>query len=100
MQGSEITTVVVRFTARDGQVEALRRMIAPAIPRLAELPGCRGGSLYYDIDEPRVFVLIEHWESAEAHRAYLRRLDEDGTMERMLTLLASPPDRRYLGAHG
>lgn len=90
------TTVVVKFFAKPGSEAELRTMIGPAIPRLADLEGCRGGSLYYDIDEPQVFVLIEHWDSVAQHKAYIDRVEADGTMARMKPLLEKPPERRYL----
>lgn len=95
----DLTTIVVRFTAHPDRVEDLRRAISPAIPRLSRLDGCAGGSLYYDMDEPNVFVIIEHWESPEAHKAYLAQIERDGTMDTLRALLAEPPKRRYLEAH-
>jgi len=90
------TTIIVHFYAKPGKVDELRDFIMPAIPRLRELRGCRGGSLYNDIDEPDLFVLVEHWDSAEDHKAYIDTIEEDGTMERMRPLLAREPERRYL----
>ena len=92
------TTVIVKFYAKEGKTEELRHFITPAIPSLSELDGCLGGSLYNDIDEPGVFVLVEHWESVEKHKAYVEQIEEDGTMDEMNPLLAKPPERRYLSA--
>ncbi len=94
------TTIVVQFHAAPGKTRELRHMIQSAMPRLADLPGCLGGSLHYDMGDPDTFVIIEHWESAQAHKDYVQRLEEDGTMDRMRPLLTSDPDRRYLGPEG
>jgi quinol monooxygenase YgiN len=96
MSDAPPTTIVVHFYAKPGHGAELRHFIMPAIPRLTELPGCRGGSLYHDIDTPDVCVLIEHWDSVEAHKAYIHKVETDGTMERMGPLLDRPPERRYL----
>lgn len=90
------TTVIVHFWAKPGFEKDLGTFIMPAIPRLTELSGCRGGSLYYDIDEPRLYVLVEHWESREAHQRYIAQIESDGTMDRMRPMLEKEPDRRYM----
>ena len=92
------TTVIVHFHAKPGKADALRQFILPAIPRLTELRGCRGGSLFNDLDDPLLFVLVEHWDSKEAHLAFIDQIESDGTMADMEPLLARPPARRYLGA--
>ena len=94
------TTVIVHFHAKADKVDELSKFILPAIPRLSGLPGCRGGSLYHDMDEPELFVLVEHWDSVERHQAYIEQIENDGTMERMRPLLAKAPERRYLKVPG
>ena len=96
MEQRATTTIIVNFHAKPERVRDLRALLADAIPRLSELPGCRGGSLHHDVDEPELFVLIEHWDTADQHRAYLDRIEQDGTMKRLMPLLARPPERRYL----
>ena len=93
----DVTTVVVHFHAKAGKGAELHALIGPAVPRLKDLDGCVGGSLYYDIDSPDLIVLIEHWESVEAHRAFIARIEADGTMDEINPLLESEPARRYLG---
>lgn len=90
------TTVIVNFYAKEGKEDELGRFITPAIPRLGELDGCLGGSLYHDMDEPNLFVLVEHWESVEKHKAYIEQIENDGTMDEMNPLLEKPPQRRYM----
>jgi len=51
-------TVVVHFRAASGKESALRGVLGGAVPRLGDLDGCKGGSLYNDIDEPDLFVLV------------------------------------------
>ena len=90
------TTVIVHFHAKQGKEDELRKFMMPAIPRLSELKGCEGGSLFHDIDEPGLYVLVEHWESVDAHKAYIEQIESDGTMDDMMPLLDRPPERRYL----
>ena len=90
------TTVIVHFRAREGKRQQLRNVLTPAIPRLTELDGCLGGSLYNEIGQPDLFVLIEHWESKQAHQRYISLIEGDGTMQRLSPLLAGPPTRKYL----
>ncbi len=93
---SQTTTVVVSFFAKPGFETDLWSMIVPAVAHLSDLVGCRGGSLYHDVDEPGRFVLIEHWDSVAEHKAYIDQIESDGTMERMNPMLERPPERRYL----
>ena len=90
------TTVIVHFIAKSDKVDQLRDFIMPAIPRLRDLRGCLGGSLYHDIEEPELFVLVEHWQTAADHKAYIETIETDGTMAAMRPLLEREPVRRYL----
>jgi len=89
-------TVVVHFRAASGKESALRGVLGGAVPRLGDLDGCKGGSLYNDIDEPDLCVLVEHWDTRDDHAAYLASLEADGTMDSIRPLLAGEPERRYL----
>ena len=91
-------TVIVHFRAKEGNRSALRAALGPAVPHLKDLKGCTGGGLYNDIEDPELFVLVEHWESEDAHKAFLNRIEEDGTMDGLRPLLVGDPERRYLTA--
>jgi quinol monooxygenase YgiN len=62
--------VTAKWTARPGQedvvLEAIRRLIEPS---RAE-PGCRLYQPARDLDDPRVFVLIEVYDDEAAYRAH------------------------------
>ncbi len=92
----KVVTVVVHFRAAAGRIDELRSRLGAAVPRLGDLDGCRGGSLYNDMDDADLFVLVEHWDSRAAHEAYLARLEADGTMDQLRPLLEGDPARRYL----
>lgn len=91
-------TIIVHFRAKAGQADALRTFLSPAILRLSKLPSCRGGSLYSDADDPDLLVLVEHWDSAQAHKSYLDDMESQGKMGELRELLAEAPQRRYLNA--
>jgi quinol monooxygenase YgiN len=93
---SDPVTVVVHFRAKEGRSADLRRVISAAVPNLSGLRGCRGGTLHHDIDDDDLFVLVERWDTAADHKAYLQAIEDDGTMDALRPLLAGEPQRRYL----
>ena len=64
--------VVVGLSARPDSLDefvalAQEKMVTPT----QAAPGCLRYELWQDLDEPGRFVIIEEWESAEAHAAHL-----------------------------
>ena len=64
--------VVVSLAAKPDSLEefvalAQEKMVRPT----QAAPGCLRYELWQDLDEPGRFVIIEEWESEEAHAAHL-----------------------------
>lgn len=67
-------TRITEFRARAAQNDALRAFLAPIVPGIAASPGCESCRLLQGHDDPARFLVIEVWESAEAHQASARAI--------------------------
>lgn len=91
-----MTTVVVHFTAKPGQRDALTDALASAIQGTIDKPECHKVQLMVDDDHADRFAMVEEWTSAQAHKAYAQALMSDPKMAPLMELMAGPPDVRYL----
>ena len=72
MMADEGIGVVVGLSAKPDSLEefvalAQEKMVKPT----QAAPGCLRYELWQDLDEPSRFVIIEEWESEQAHAAHL-----------------------------
>lgn len=64
--------IIWEFVARQDETAEFERCyssVGPWAELFRRAPGYRGTSLLRDADQPRRFVAIDRWESAEAQRA-------------------------------
>ena len=69
---SDAIGVVVGLSAKTDSIDefvglAQEKMVKPT----QAAPGCLRYELWQDLDQPDLFVIIEEWESEEAHAAHL-----------------------------
>ena len=88
-------TRINEFTALEGRGDELRDLIAAFLPSIEASPGCRSCRLLQGIDDPARIVVIEEWESVEAHRTAMGEIPREG-LQAAMALLAEPPTGRYL----
>jgi len=82
-------TVMLRLEARDPT--KLRSHLLEVIPVTRRASGCRYSHSYQSQGDPRKFLLIQGWDSAEQQRAYLAWRGERGDLKVLLALLDSDP---------
>lgn len=87
-------TRINEFRARPGQGEALRDAISLFLPVIESSMGCRSCRLLQHLDDPDRIVVVEVWDSVEAHRASLQNIPSS-MMEEAMTLLADAPRGSY-----
>jgi hypothetical protein len=63
--------VVTRYTVPVEEAEVFREKGRTALAALTARPGCRGGSLGRNVDEPTLWVLATTWENVGAYRRAL-----------------------------
>jgi quinol monooxygenase YgiN len=87
-------TRINEFQAREGQGDALCDRLRSFVPLIEASAGCRSCQLLQGRDDPTRIVVIEVWDSAEAHQASLRGVPAEAIAETM-QLLAGPPKGAY-----
>jgi quinol monooxygenase YgiN len=90
-------TRINQFRAQAGQSDALRDFLSSVVPTIESSAGCRSCQLLQSHDDPTRFVVIEVWESIEAHQASVKNI-APGALENAMKLLAGPPSGEYYHA--
>lgn len=88
-------TRINEFRAKDGQAQGLRDFLASIVPAIEASDGCRSCRLLRDLDDETAFVVVEVWDSVEAHKASVGNITPE-QLEEVRRLLAGPPQGRYL----
>lgn len=82
------------FRAHAGGGDTLRDRLRAFMPVIASSEGCLSCQLLQSHKDPAHILLLEIWESAEAHQASLQKLPPEEFKEAM-KLLAAPPTGEY-----
>ncbi len=82
-------TLTATLTVKPGQEAEFERIMRITVPKVREEPGNHAYTLHRSTDNPRVFMVYEAYEDAEAlasHRAHLKEMGID-----LRDLLEGPP---------
>lgn len=60
--------------AKEGSVDELREFLLSIVPEIQSSDGCEAVQLYQSQDDPARFLMIETWESTEAHQASVKNI--------------------------
>jgi len=82
------------FRAHEGGGDTLRDRLQVFVPIIAGSTGCISCELLQSQKNPAHIVLLEVWESADAHQASLKNIPPDDFKDAM-TLVAVPPTGEY-----
>ncbi|RJG05452.1 antibiotic biosynthesis monooxygenase [Noviherbaspirillum cavernae] len=82
------------FRAHEGGGDTLRDRLKVFVPAIKASLGCLSCELLQSQKNPAHIVLLEVWESAEAHQASLKNIPPDEFKETM-KLVAVPPTGEY-----
>ncbi|HEY4951985.1 MAG TPA: putative quinol monooxygenase [Verrucomicrobiae bacterium] len=72
MSASSPLTIVAIATALPGQEKTLRAAQEKLVAETAKEPGCLRYELHQSLEDGRVLVFIESWESEEKWRAHMQ----------------------------
>lgn len=78
------------FRARAGVEEALHSALLQTIPVIANLKGCRHVRLLSCLDDPARYIILEEWDSIEAHKKAAQAIPGD-MIAKVLPLLDGTP---------
>jgi len=92
-------TRINEFRAKDGEDDSLYALLASFLPVIGSTAGCRSCQLLHNLDDPARLVIIETWDSVEAHRAAAKTIPPQN-LEKAQELLACPPRGAYYIACG
>lgn len=87
-------TRINEFRAKHGQRDQLRDRLQSFVPTIESSPGCRSCVLFEDHGDATRLIVIEVWDSIEAHQGALRGVPPAAFADTM-HLLAEPPTGRY-----
>jgi quinol monooxygenase YgiN len=90
-------TRINEFRARDGKADELRGFLASVVSGMAALAGCQSSQLLQSHDDPIHFVVLEVWDSIEAHQASAKNISP-ASLARVTELLDGSPRGEYF--HG
>jgi quinol monooxygenase YgiN len=85
------------FTAKAEQREALARFLSEVIQVVINAEGCLSCRLLCDYANPFEFVILETWESVEAHQQAAGLIPKEQIMS-VMQYLEKPPRGEYLVA--
>jgi len=87
-------TRIGEFQAKEGSGENLRDFMISIMPMIIASEGCESCELFQRQDDLTKFVMIEVWQSVEAHQASVKNIPPEKLGE-IRPLLAAPPNGSY-----
>ena len=82
------------MNAREGQDAVLETALRDLADIVRGVPGSQGVELLRDLGNERRFILIEKWDSVEAHSAGGKQIPKEAIAP-LMAALDGPPDGAY-----
>jgi quinol monooxygenase YgiN len=89
-----LTARINTFEAKAGKEDELRAFLLAMLPLIRNSPGCLSCQLLTRRDDPSRIIVIETWETIEAHQASVKAIPP-GKLDEARALLAKPPEGAY-----
>ena len=87
-------TRIGEFQALEGKAERLRALLTASLPAIRSSKGCRSCRLLQSQGDPGRILVIEVWDSVEAHQASVKSIPPE-MVEKTRSLLAAAPKAGY-----
>ena len=87
-------TRINKFQAHEEQAGALRDLLESFVPMIKGSDGCLDCQVLQNLDDPAQIVVLEIWESVEAHQASVKNIPSNA-LEKAMALMAGPPESAY-----
>ena len=83
-------TRINTFRALDDHVDELKKFLLALLPTIRASVGCQSCQFLQDQTVPSRMVIIEIWDSIEAHHDSLQHVSQ-ASIDEVRTMLAAPP---------
>lgn len=91
---SKIELVVI-FETKPESTHVFAKLIKLASQQLPNIQGCLHATAKVCEHNPNQFLILEHWESKEAHVTHLNHLINSGAWEELAQHLSTDPVSHY-----
>jgi len=88
-------TRINTFRALDDQIDALKKFLLALLPTIRTASGCQSCQLLQDQTIPARMVIIEVWDSIDAHHASLQHVSPESIAQAKNMLAAAPVGAYY-----
>ena len=95
MNADATTHLLIRFEAKQEHLAEFAAIMRTVERDMAAEPGFESAVVYQDSDDPRVFMLVEVWQSRRSHEAHFERIVASGDWANILAMLRSDPVMGY-----
>ena len=87
-------TRVNEFQSKPGEERALREVLEKLVPSIRSTAGCRSCVLLSGVDDPGRLLVLEVWDSVDAHKNAAQSIPA-ADIQRVMPLLGAPPKGQY-----
>tara|TARA_B100000963_G_scaffold340287_1_gene338800 strand:- start:17 stop:310 length:294 start_codon:yes stop_codon:yes gene_type:complete len=87
--------VILEVQSKSGCVDELKATFEAILTDTRSYSGCIEVKVLANQDDPANLILLERWQSRADYEAYVAWRTEQGTLESLGALMASPPIIRY-----
>ena len=87
--------VIFELKLQDGKTSELVQMVREALPVTRQYDGCKHVDLCLGLDDTTQVILTQEWESKEKHLAYIQFRTEDGSLDKIRTIVKEEPKISY-----
>lgn len=87
--------VLITFHVREDKRASFTDLLQTVKVSLPTVPGCQAVRVYNDLGDPLSFILVETWDSAQAHTRHLQSLQASGQWASVTRQLVRAPVSTY-----
>jgi quinol monooxygenase YgiN len=87
--------VIVTFAVREESLADFRTILGQVKESLPTSPGCMSVRIFGNVIDPKIFTLVETWESESKHKSHLDALTASGAWKEIARHLTGDPVSSY-----
>ena len=87
--------LIIRFEAKQDRLTEFAAVMRDVERDMAAERGFVSATVYRHADDPRVFTLVEVWQSRALHEAHFERIVASGAWDNILAMLRADPAMGY-----